>query len=237
MNGTSEFADKTCSAPPGRSARMREIVLAHVPADRKIRFLDVGCGTGVLLFHLHDALPAAELIGIDVSTANIQAAESERRQRRSERPALVAADYLRFDLEPVDVIVADGVIQLIPGATAEIFQKLARDLRPGGILICSLPAACLHNRLFSTLRRLLSIVRSRWLDNAILWVARLAYGKELDDQGLLERVHYMYVAPERLMDPAHDADVASAGFSLVRQYPMETRFSQLKYFVTVLQRS
>ena len=38
--------------------------------DKGVRVLDVGCGTGSLLFRLADALPAASLVGIDVSPAN-----------------------------------------------------------------------------------------------------------------------------------------------------------------------
>ena len=69
-----EFAGKTCTAPAARSDRMRDIVLAHVPADRATRLLDLGAGTGSLVFRLASALPAAEVIGIDISAANVRAA-------------------------------------------------------------------------------------------------------------------------------------------------------------------
>src|SRR4030088_1219172 len=72
----SEFADKTCTAPAERSERMGDIVLAHVPRDRAIRLLDLGCGTGSLLFRLAEALPAAALSGVDISPANIRAART-----------------------------------------------------------------------------------------------------------------------------------------------------------------
>jgi trans-aconitate methyltransferase len=216
---------------------MHEIVLAQVPAGRPFSLLDLGCGTGVMLLDLLDTLPNAMLTGIDISHANIRAAECDRlRHSQVERLQFVQGDYLEFQMAPVDVIVADGVIQLVPGPVAPIFQKLARDLRPGGVLICSMPYACFYNRVFSLLRRFLSRVRSNWIDELILRLARAVYGREIDENLLKERVWYMYVAPERLLDPARDPDVSAAGFAVVRQYPMHTRFSQLKYAVTVLKR-
>ena len=53
---------------------MRDIVLEYAPRDKAIAVLDLGCGTGSLVFLLADA-PEARLIGIDVS-ANIR----QRRQ-------------------------------------------------------------------------------------------------------------------------------------------------------------
>lgn len=216
---------------------MREIVLKHVPRDRAISLLDFGCGTGVLMFRLVDALPDATLVGIDISAANIRAAECERTQHpHTERLRFVRDNYLQFTTAPVDLIVADGVLQLIPGEVAPIFEKLAHDVRSGGILICSMPYACFYNRAFSLLRRMLAQAQSGWLDRLILRLARVAYGRDMDDDRLRERIDYMYIAPERLMNPASHPSVTAAGFSVVHQYPMQTRFSQLKYSVTVLRR-
>src|SRR4029077_4968186 len=121
-----DFADKTCTAPEARSVRMRDIALAHVPRDRAIRLLDLGCGTGSLLFRLAEALPAAALSGVDISAANIRAA----RARQAGQPAaglmrFGAADYLDYLDEPFDAIVTDGVLHLIPGDTATLVRKLA----------------------------------------------------------------------------------------------------------------
>ena len=189
------------------------------------------------MFRLVDVLPDATLLGIDISAANVRAAECERsRHPHTERLRFVRGDYLEFSTAPVDVIVADGVLQLIPGEVAPIFEKLAHDVRPGGILICSTPYASFYNRVFSLFRTILARAQSGWLDRLILRLASAVYGRDMDDDRLRERVDYMYIAPERLMDPASHPSVASAGFSVVHQYPMETRFSQLKYSVTVLRR-
>ena len=72
-----EFADKTCTAPAARSDRMRDIALAHVPRDRAIRLLDLGCGTGAVAQSL---APFVErVIAVDESAAMLSAAKKRRK--------------------------------------------------------------------------------------------------------------------------------------------------------------
>jgi SAM-dependent methyltransferase len=233
-----EFAGKTCTAPAARSDRMRDIVLAHVPADRPTRLLDLGAGTGSLVFRLASALPAAEVIGIDISAANVRAALAQQASRpEGARVRFEVADYLSFAADPFDAIVTDGVLHLIPGDTATLVRKLANDVRPGGLIICAMPFDCVYNRLMTMLRRVLVPLRSAWLDDLILRVARLLHGGEMDDAGLRERVVYMYLAPERVMNSELMARFADAGLHRVADYPMaSTSLSQLRHSVTVFAR-
>jgi len=233
-----EFAGKTCTAPAARSDRMRDIVLAHVPADRATRLLDLGAGTGSLVFRLASALPAAEVIGIDISAANVRAAQAQQASRpEAARVRFEVADYLSFAADPFDAIVTDGVLHLIPGDTTTLARKLAHDVRPGGLVICSMPFDCVYNRLMTMLRRVLAPLRSAWLDDLILRIARLLHGAEMDDAGLRERVVYMYLAPERVMNSALMAGFADAGLHRLAAYPMaSTSLSQLKHSVTVFAR-
>jgi trans-aconitate methyltransferase len=217
---------------------MRDIVVAQVPSDRAIRLLDFGAGTGSLVFRLADALPFAELIGIDVSEANVRAAVAQQAARSdTARVHFEAANYFEFPAQPFDVIVSDGVLHLIPGDTATLIAKLAHDLRPGGLVICSMPYDCLYNRLMTILRRVLRTVRSPWLDALILRVARALHGREMDDAGLEERVIYMYLVPERVMNDRLMACFARAGLQRAAEYPMATTSpSQLRHRVTVFVR-
>lgn len=234
----SEFADKTCTAPAERSERMRDIVLAHVPRDRPIRLLDVGTGTGSLLIRLSETLPSSALCGIDVSAANIRAAVTQAdRQPGATRVRFEIANYLDYVAEPFDVIVADGVLHLIPGDTRAVVRKLAKDVRPGGLLICGMPFDCTYNRIFAVVRRALRAVRSAWLDALILRTGRLLHGREMTDAGLRERVDYMYIPPVRMMDDTLRTTAAAAGLLVLTEYPMKsTSLSQLKHRVTVFVR-
>jgi SAM-dependent methyltransferase len=219
---------------------MCAIVVAELPVGRSLRLLDLGCGTGSLVFRLVESLPHAEVTGIDVSAANIRAAETERSRDSDEaRTHFVRADYLDYATTPVDAIVSDGVLHLIGGDTLALFQKLARDLVPGGRLIVCMPYDCAYNYAFAMLRRLLRLGRSRALDAMILAIGRRLHGREMDDEGLRERIHYMYLPPARLADRTlRDQLAPSVGLRLVaRQSIKSVSLSQLKHELIVFERA
>jgi len=217
---------------------MRDIVVAHVAVDRPLRLLDVGCGTGSLVFRLADALPHASLVGIDVSRANVDAARREQARHGSAmRVAFEAADYLRYAAPPFDAIVADGVLHLVPGDARALARKLADDLRPGGVLVCSMAYEGAYNAAFAIVRRLLRRIRAPWLDRAILQAGRMLHGREMSDERLRERVGYMYLPPTRLMGRRLLGEFEAAGLRATAEYPMKsTSLSQLRHRVTVFTR-
>ena len=235
MSTAGTFAGHTCTAPPERSDRMRDIVLAHVPVDRAIRVLDLGCGTGSLLFRLAEFLPQATLLGIDVSPANVVAARQEQERRAmAARVRFEVADYLEYRTEAFDAIVSDGVLHLIPGDTGALVRKIVADLNTGGVFVCAMPFECAYNSVFSVLRGALRRIRSPWLDRLILFIGRILHGREMNDAGLRERVGYMYIPPERVMDASLRRAFDSAGLQQVVEYEMQSvSLSQLKHRVTV----
>lgn len=239
---STDFSHKTCSAPAERSGRMRDIVLQYAPADRPVAVLDLGCGTGALVFLLADALPAARLIGIDVSAVNIGAAEESRAvldPMKAGRIVFEQVDYLTRAAAPVDVLVSDGVLHLIPGDTRALVEKLASDVRAGGVLIVCMPYDCAYNYAFAMLRRALRLVRSRALDALILQVGRILHGREMTDEGLRERIPYMYIAPERMAGRRLREEIApAAGLRLVARHEMPSAsLSQLRHEVLVFQKA
>ncbi len=208
-SSATEFAALTCSAPEERAARMAELVLRHAPSG-PIRLLDLGCGTGGLLFRLASALPSATCVGIDISLANIAVAEAAMRGRPDrDRLAVEAADYLEWKTPPVDVIAIDGVLHLIPAGIDALAAKLAHDVKPGGVIVNSMPYECVYNTLFKATRRMLRATRSSWTDAAILAVGRKLH-PEMTVALLRERVHYMYSAAHARHGPAARSGVFRA---------------------------
>ena len=221
---------------------MSEIVLKYAPRDRPIGVMDLGCGTGSLVFLLATALPSARLLGIDISAPNIRAADAHRERLDvavSARIVFERADYLTRAASPVDVIVSDGVLHLIPGNTRELFAKLSADVRAGGLLIVAMPYDCGYNYAFAMLRRLLRLVRSRALDALILRIGRVLHGKEMNDEGLRERIPYMYIPPERLAGRRLREEIApAAGLRLIARHPMPSAsLSQLRHEVLVFEKA
>ena len=213
---------------------MADAVLKHVDRARPVRILDLGCGTGRLDFRLADALPQADVTGLDISAANIHAADAARVGRNdAARIRFTHADYLTFEGGTFDVLVTDGVLHLVPVDTETLVNKLSADLRAGGTLVVCMPYECYYNSAFAVARRMLRAVRSRALDGLITAAGRLLHPEASDDM-LRERVHYIYRPPERVMGPPLEARFEAAGLTRVATYPMpSSSLAQLRHSVTV----
>jgi ubiquinone/menaquinone biosynthesis C-methylase UbiE len=106
----------------------------HAPEERPLRILDAGCGTGGLLDVLAQ-WPDAEVTGVDFAPEAL----SFCRQRGHHR--LVGSDLtvLPFRSESFDVVTALDVLEHVPN-DARALDEIFRVLRPGGILVASVPA-------------------------------------------------------------------------------------------------
>jgi ubiquinone/menaquinone biosynthesis C-methylase UbiE len=96
------------------------------------RLLDVGCGTGLLLAHLIELDPAADVAGVDLSSAMLV----EARRRLPSRVPLLAGDaeLLPFASRAFDVIVSSSSFHYWPDPALGL-AELRRVLRPGGRLV------------------------------------------------------------------------------------------------------
>jgi trans-aconitate 2-methyltransferase len=109
---------------------------ARIQAEAPGRVTDLGCGPGQLTAALADRWPAAQIRGVDSDPEMITAARA--------RPVPDTVSFAQGDLRdwrperPVDVIVANAVLQWVPGH-AELLPGLIETLAPGGWLAFQVP--------------------------------------------------------------------------------------------------
>jgi len=97
-------------------------------------FLEIGCGTGVVLAAIRDAFPGAELTGSELSAAGLGFAA-----RRVGGARLTKMDGRRIPYENAfDVVGAFDVLEHIEDDVA-VLQQMRRAVVPGGGLIVSVP--------------------------------------------------------------------------------------------------
>jgi Methyltransferase domain len=98
--------------------------------------LDLGCGAGTdLLIAAQMTGPTGRVIGVDMTPAMLdRARESTRPDGIRERGApRVLIESLSLEDASVDVVISNGVIDLVPDKDA-VFDQIDRVLRPGGRL-------------------------------------------------------------------------------------------------------
>jgi arsenite methyltransferase len=96
--------------------------------------LDLGCGAGTdLLIAAQMTGPAGRVIGVDMTGAMLQRAEASAREMGLANVELHESliEALPVDDASVDVVISNGVIDLVPDKDA-VFDEIDRVLRPGG---------------------------------------------------------------------------------------------------------
>jgi trans-aconitate 2-methyltransferase len=231
------YSQLTFSSREEGSRRLAEAVARRVPDDRPTRVLDLGCGAGLAALGLAELRPLVEVVGVDVSTANI--AEAQRRAVAvggGDRARFVAADYMRFNGGRFDLIYSAGVFHLITAPTAKVIEKLEGELYPGGLLMLVIPYDCFCNRGLIAARRILRILRGRALDRLLIAVGRRLY-RTWPEAVLRERLPYMYVVPARLDTPALRSMMRDHGLTFVEFAPLRLySIPSLKHRLTVFRK-
>ena len=98
--------------------------------------LDLGCGAGTdLLIAAQMVGPAGRAIGVDMTPAMLERARASAREMGLANVELHEALIESLPLEDasVDVVISNGVIDLVPDKDA-VFDEIDRVLRPGGRL-------------------------------------------------------------------------------------------------------
>jgi arsenite methyltransferase len=104
--------------------------------DEGATVVDLGCGAGTdLLIAAQMVGPAGRAIGIDMTPSMLERARNSAREMGLENVELHEGliESLPLEDESVDVVISNGVIDLVPDKDA-VFSEIDRVLRPGGRL-------------------------------------------------------------------------------------------------------
>lgn len=146
-------------------SQSRPEMVRFVPPDTKI-LLDIGCGEGRFGEAVKRALPGCETWGIEPVPA--AAAEAGKRNDKVINGTIDAVDGL--PAAHFDVVTMNDVLEHI-AESEPVLNSVKRLLRPGGLLILSLP----NVRFYLTVRDL--VFRKDW---------------EYQDYGILDRTHLRF---------------------------------------------
>ncbi|HWG04593.1 MAG TPA: trans-aconitate 2-methyltransferase, partial [Beijerinckiaceae bacterium] len=116
-----------------RTRPVRDLV-ARIPLAHVETAADIGCGPGNSTEVLRQRYPEAHIIGLDSSPDMIQAA-----RKRLPDIGFEVADIGQWRPKaPLDVILANAVLQWIPGHET-LLPALIAKLKPGGALAAQMP--------------------------------------------------------------------------------------------------
>lgn len=118
---------------PSHRAMIRRI--KTVAGDRPIRVLDVGCGTGVFAARMREALPGAQVWGVDlVSGMLTKGTERWRHHAANVQPVQGDSERLPFAEGSFDFVTCANSFHHYPHQDRAV-AELHRVLRPGGRLL------------------------------------------------------------------------------------------------------
>ena len=116
-----------------RTRPVRDLV-QRIPLAQVETAADIGCGPGNSTEVLRERYPQAHIVGLNSSPDMIQAA-----RKRLPSVAFEVADIREWRAkEPLDVILANAVLQWIPDHET-LLPALIGKLKPGGVLAAQLP--------------------------------------------------------------------------------------------------
>ena len=126
----------------GAAAAMRRQALVPLARamrgldQRTLRYIDVGCGTGLFVQDVRTAFPRLPLLAIDLSEPYLRHAVASWRRDRFVAGIVAKAERLpiaddSFNLASVIYLFHE----LPPGIRAAVAQELGRILKPGGTLV------------------------------------------------------------------------------------------------------
>lgn len=125
-----------------RSFQMRQAVLMKSLQGWDLagtNWLDAGCGTGTMARWL--TTRGCSVLGVDAASEMVAAAQTASAENYSDRLSFVRIStiaHLEVDDRSLDGILCSSVLEYVPDPTA-CLTEFARVLKPGGLLLVSVP--------------------------------------------------------------------------------------------------
>src|SRR5262245_26774329 len=106
------------------------------PPVETCRVLELGCSTGGNLLAAAATLPKAQLVGVDLSDAQLDVGRRIAKRAGISNCELITADLMTFEPEPggFDYVVSHGVYSWVPPAVRDrLFTVAKKALAPTGL--------------------------------------------------------------------------------------------------------
>ena len=119
---------------PASSMLYVEVAAQIAPTEKKIRILDLGCGTGLELDQVFQRAPNATITGIDLAPGMLERLRKKYRERLHQIH-LIQANYLDvpFGEEEYDYAISTLTVHHLPPENkAIVYRKIRKALKDGG---------------------------------------------------------------------------------------------------------
>jgi trans-aconitate methyltransferase len=197
---------------------LAEYALVFVADRQQPSLLDLGCGSGSMSISALTGRNDLSAVALDISALNIASTRSAAdRANVSDRLVAECADYMLWRGGRFDLIVSEGVLQLIKAGDAELARRLATDLKPNGYLIATMPFKCWANSTRILLRRMWRGLPPAMDRLAMAIAVRLH--PEFSREFLAERLSYLRITPIRLLNEGLVDEFERQGLQLVEPAP------------------
>jgi SAM-dependent methyltransferase len=218
---TSTYADLRFTTRQDAAEFLVERAMPYINERANPCLMDLGCGTGAVAMAAVRARLDLRTIAVDVSSPNVRSArEKAAAAGFGNRMTAVCEDYMRWKGEKVDLIISDSVLQLVSGSNTALAARLSSDLRPGGILLATMPIVSFGNILLIILRRLWTLLPA-FADDLALRLAIRIYPNFHPD-ALRERIAYLRITPVRWFGPALVEEFSKHGLDFISAENLES---------------